>query len=274
MKKIRFTKMVGSGNDFVVIERSPQSTVHSPQILAREMCDRKFGLGADGLLLLEKSRRADCRMRIINADGSEAEMCGNGARCVALWLAGRRKACCAKVTIETRAGIINSEVSEDTAKIKLTAARGLRLDIPVIVAGRRVKVNFVNTGVPHTVIFVNGLDAIDVGMLGKMIRFHRAFAPAGTNVDFVEVAGKEKIHVRTYERGVEDETLACGTGAVASAVIFAARSVPAGSGSYAISVGTRSGETLKVYFEKIEDQFTDIWLEGKARIVGEGVYYV
>jgi diaminopimelate epimerase len=277
MKGIRFTKMVGSGNDFVVIEKSPLSVSHSPQILAREMCDRKFGLGADGLLLLERTRKADCRMRIINADGSEAEMCGNGARCVALWLAAKRKVRAAKFNIETKAGTINAEVSGDTAKIKLTEPRGLKLDIPIAVEGRKIKVNFVNTGVPHTVIFVNGLDGINVARLGKVIRFHRAFAPAGTNVDFVQAVNTNNICVRTYERGVEDETLACGTGAVASAIIFIAHSTgqKASDGArFTIRVRTRSHEILKVYFEKMENQFTNIWLEGKARIVGEGVYYV
>jgi diaminopimelate epimerase len=131
----------------------------------------------------------------------------------------------------------------------------------------------VNTGVPHTVVFVNGLDGINVAQLGKKIRFHRAFAPAGTNVDFVQVVNTTNICVRTYERGVEDETLACGTGAVASAIIFIAHSKHSDGAQFTIRVRTRSREILKVYFEKMENQFTNIWLEGKARIVGEGVYY-
>jgi diaminopimelate epimerase len=274
MKKIRFIKMVGSGNDFVVIEKSPAASVHSPQTLAKEMCDRKFGLGADGLLLLERSRKADIRMRIINADGSEAEMCGNGARCVAVWLAAKRKKNSAKFTLETKAGIIRAEVKADCARIKLTEPRDLKLDAPILLQGRRVRVNFVNTGVPHTVIFVHGLDGINVGRLGRNVRFHPAFAPAGTNADFVEVAGGSEINVRTYERGVEDETLACGTGAAASAIIFIAKSRPSQSGKHSVRVRTQSGEILKIYLDQNENRFSDVWLEGRVRIVGEGEYYV
>ncbi|MDD4953953.1 MAG: diaminopimelate epimerase [Candidatus Omnitrophica bacterium] len=260
MKKLKFTKMVASGNDFVVIDGGHQS-------LAKKVCDRKYGVGADGLLVLEKSRVADIRMRIFNADGSEAEMCGNGARCAALY-SGRRK----NIKIETRAGIIEAHVNGNNAKIKLTDPKDIKLDIPIRINSHPLKVNFINTGVPHTVIFVEGLDKIDVRELGRQIRYHGKFKTAGTNVDFVEVLNNDAIKIRTYERGVEDETLACGTGSAAAALIYALRYAP-GSVSM-IKVHTKGGEILKVYFDRAGDKFKNVWLEGKARIVYTGVYDV
>ncbi len=273
MRTVKFTKVVGSGNDFVLIHRRDISGFSLTQ-LARSICNRKFGIGADGLLLLERSKKADRRMRIINADGSEAEMCGNGARCVALYLRQQEKNKNGRIFIETKSGIIESQVSSSSVRIKLTEPRNLKLDIPIKVNERKLKVNLINTGVPHAVIFVQGLPDIDVVKLGRCIRYHRNFSPAGANVNFVEVEGRKSIKVRTYERGVEDETLACGTGAVASAIVFIAKSPDNQAGRYIINVKTHSGEVLKVYFDKIEGQFTNAWLEGKVRITGQGVYYV
>lgn len=238
---------------------------------AKNICDRKFGAGADGLLWLESSRKADVRMRIFNADGSEAEMCGNGARCAALFrcqVPGAR--CQGKIRLETKAGIIDARIKGDNVKIKLTDPKGMRLDVPLNAGGRQIKVNFVNTGVPHAVVFVEGLMSMDILPLGRQLRYHREFLPAGTNVDFVEVIGKGAIKVRTYERGVEDETLACGTGSVAAALIFAVKS----GASNKVIVSTKSGESLKVYFENNECGFADVWLEGKSRKVYGGEYYV
>jgi len=273
MRTVKFTKVVGSGNDFVIIRSSGLSGIALVN-LAQNICDRKFGIGADGLLVLGKSRKADIRMRIINADGSEASMCGNGARCVALYTKQQMPNQKKQIFIETKAGIIECRINGNNTKIKLTGPRNLKLDIPIKIKRRALRVNFINTGVPHTVIFVQGLDGIDTVSLGRNIRYHRSFAPAGTNVNFVEVLGKRFIKVRTYERGVEDETLACGTGAVASAIIFIAKSPASGSARYTVNVKTRSAEILKVYFDKIEGQFTNAWLEGKVRIMAEGVYYV
>jgi len=229
--------------------------------LARSLCDRKFGIGADGLLLLNKLKNADLGLRIFNADGSEARMCGNGARCAALF--GRKS----KGRIITGAGIINTEVYAGRVRIRLTEPKGIRLDIPLKVNARLIRVNFINTGVPHAVVFVNGIDNIDVANIGRRIRFHTKFAPAGTNVDFVEVKGKDLIVIRTYERGVEDETLACGTGSVAAGLIFALKS----DLDRLVKVRTQGGEELKVYFKKENKNFRDVWLEGSAKIVYKGV---
>jgi diaminopimelate epimerase len=280
-KQINFTKMVASGNDFVVIDQGLKTKDQRLlKDLARNICNRKFGVGADGLLVLEKSKVADLTMRIFNADGSEAEMCGNGARCVAYYYGTEHMPACRKdrahnlnMKIETKAGIIEAEVKEDNIKIKLTEPKDMQLGIPLMVSDRAIKVNFINTGVPHAVIFVEGIEKIGVDNLGKEIRFHDYFKPTGTNVDFVEVNDNYSIKVRTYERGVEAETLACGTGSVASALITA-YNFPSAAAGGKMNVLTKSREILKVYFNKLEGKFNDVWLEGKAKIVYNGGYYV
>lgn len=265
MKKINFTKMVASGNDFIVIE-GVKSGIKNYKFLAKEMCDRKFGVGADGLLVLDKSRRADVRMRIFNADGSQAEMCGNGARCSALYsmLHLTKKH---NLKLETKAGIIETDVKVDNVRIKLTQSKDLALDLPIVVNGRELAVNFINTGVPHAVIFVQGLENINVFGLGRAIRKHKEFSPRGTNVNFIEVLNDNSLGIRTYERGVEDETLACGTGSTASALIFALKS----GAQNKVNVHTKSGEILKVYFKH---DLSDVWLEGRGKIVYKGEYNV
>ena len=261
MKKIEFTKMVGSGNDFIVIQGKPSGNLSA---LAKSLCNRKLGIGADGLLLLDKCKTADLRMRIINADGSEAEMCGNGARCAALF-SGKNKA-----KLSTIAGIIDTQVCGNQVKIKMPAPKGIKLDIPLKVNGRSIKVNFINTGVPHVVVFVNGLKDINVSQIGQSIRHHAQFSPRGTNVNFVELEGDNLISIRTYERGVEDETLACGTGSVASALILALKN----NLNNLVKVRTQSGEILKIYFRNELNKIRDIWLEGSAKKVYKGVYHV
>jgi diaminopimelate epimerase len=261
MQRIRFTKMVASGNDFVVVK---EKVPGDPGRLARAICDTRFGIGADGMLLLEKSRKADIRMRVLNADGSEAEMCGNGARCIAYYL-GRKHA-----RIETLAGIIESQINGDKIKIKLTDPRRIKLDIPVKVGRRVLKVNAVDTGVPHAVIFVEGLDKIDIIFLGRIIRYFKTFAPKGTNVNFIEPLDGSSFKIRTYERGVEGETLACGTGSVASAIIFSLKTGCANK----INVHTKSQEVLRVYFDRQDNKFSNVWLEGKAAITFRGeIFY-
>lgn len=275
-KKITFTKLVATGNDFVVVDNYHKNIClaagrqgTSQESIAKKICERKYGVGADGLLFLEKSEIADVKMRIFNADGSEAEMCGNGARCVALYKSQVRRHR-SGVNIETRAGVIESIVSGNEVKIKLTDPKHLKLAIPIKVNNRLLKVNFINTGVPHAVIFVEGLDKIDVDGFGREIRFHKKFQPAGTNVNFVEVMNGNSIRVRTYERGVEAETLACGTGSAASALITNYQ-LPV-TDYRKINVYTRSGEILQVYFKYSGNKFTDVWLQGKANIVFKGEF--
>jgi len=264
MRTIRFTKAVATGNDFIIIDNRRSILGSDLSRFARNICERRRSAGADGLLVLGKSKEADLRMRIFNADGSEAEMCGNGARCAAYFF-GKRN-----LSLETKAGIIKAQVLHNCVKIKLTPPKKIKLDLPLKVAGWQLKINFIDTGVPHAVIFVEGLDKINLSVLGRLVRYHRKFSPRGTNVNFIEVQNKNSIRIRTYERGVEGETLACGTGSAAGAIIFALKSAI----NAPVRVVTKGGEVLKVSFIRQGGTFKDLWLEGKAKIVYKGVYYV
>ena len=266
INRIEFIKMVASGNDFIVIDQQRGSPIQRLSSFARQICNRKYGVGADGLLILEKSRIANVKMRIFNPDGSEPDMCGNGIRCVALYAAQKQ------INIQTKAGIIRVNLNRDKAKLKISQPKDIKLDLPIKINRCPVRLNLINTGVPHAVIFVEGLDKIDVVNIGRQIRFHKRFLPEGVNVDFVQILDDNNITIRTYERGVEDETLACGTGVVASALLLVTRYSLLATGG--INVHTRSGEILSVEFNRINGRFKDVWLEGKAKMVYKGVYNI
>jgi len=268
MKSIEFVKMVASGNDFVVMDNR-REIIHGSKLraFAKEICDRNYGAGGDGLIAVEPSKTADFKMRIINSDGSEAEMCGNGARCVVLF-AKENKIAGRKMSFETLAGIIEAVISGDTVRLKMPDPTDLRREVRLLIENEDYVAHFVNTGVPHTIIYTEDLDSWDVKRLGREIRHHKTFAPEGTNVDFAEVQKGNSIRVRTYERGVEDETLACGTGVVASAVISAALK----NFKSPVVCLTKGGDKLKIYFKRSGDNFTDVYLEGAAKKVFCGRY--
>jgi diaminopimelate epimerase len=266
---INFFKMSGSGNDFILIDNRDKSlTVENIAEFVRTVCERKVSVGADGLIIIEDSQRADFRWRFFNADGSEVDMCGNGARCAArfAYIRGIAKE---KMSFETGAGIIDAEVRGDVVKLRLTEPQAMKTNILIMLEERLLEVSFINTGVPHVVLFVHGLDRYDVFNMGRKIRYHKDFQPEGTNANFMEVIDRRTIRIRTYERGVEDETLACGTGAVASALISSSR----GLVESPVNVRVKSGETLKIYFHKAGQGFEDIYLEGKANVVYEGLIW-
>lgn len=259
-KTVNFTKMSGSGNDFIVIDNR-NKIVKNGTFFAEKYCHRKFGIGADGLLLVERSRSADFRMVYYNSDGSRASFCGNGARCIAFF-SHFKKIAPAKMNFESDAGLISAEVKNNsTVKVKMPKPSGIKTDFVLPVGGRNIAVSFINTGVPHAVIFVSDINNVDIKKLGQAIRYHKKFRPTGTNVDFAKVLGKNKLQIRTYERGVESETLACGTGITASAII----SILKKDVSSPVSVLTQGGETLKVYYD-----FGAAFLEGKVLPVFEG----
>ncbi len=211
--------MNGAGNDFVMLDNRDLSIKLDGPAIAR-LCDRHRGVGADGVLLAEPAQDgADFRMRYYNADGGEAEMCGNGARCFARFVNRLHEGRLDGLSFETLAGMISAEFPGDQVRINMSAPHGLKLDQALDVAGQRLAVHSVNTGVPHAVVFVEDLDGVDVPRLGAGLRYHEAFAPKGTNANFARITGPGQIAIRTYERGVEDETLACGTGMVACALI-------------------------------------------------------
>ena len=262
---LRFTKMNGAGNDFVLIDNRV-GNVHLNRSQIARICDRHRGIGADGILLLERaSNRADFRMRYFNADGGEAEMCGNGARCFARF-ANKVAEVEGAVSFETPAGVISAELKGDLVTLQMTEPTDLRLNVSLRVATEDKAIHFINSGVPHVVIPVPQVDGVDVQREGAAIRRHEMFSPKGANVNFIEKRGANKIAVRTYERGVEDETLACGTGVVASALIFAATEDVNGP----IGVLVRGGNELQVGFEKTGTQFKNVTLTGPADFVFEG----
>ncbi len=262
---LKFTKMSGAGNDFIVVDNR-RGVVKNAAATARTLCRRQQSVGADGLLLVERSKKAELRMRIFNPDGSEAEMCGNGVRCVAKFavvtgMAGPQH------TIETLAGHIAVSVKGDIVKARMTDPKDLKLNLRLQVNGTQETLHFVNTGVPHAVVFEEALVEADVRGRGRAIRQHGHFAPKGTNVNFVALRGKNMLDVRTYERGVEADTLACGTGSTASALVAAALK---GLES-PVAVRTQGGETLKIYFSKEKNgSFRDVYLEGKVETTFEG----
>ncbi len=280
MKKVPFIKMQGAGNDFVLVDARRPLAVALRASFAAKICDRKFGVGADGLLVIHRSRRADARMRIFNADGSEAEMCGNGARCLAFYYAlrsGKKRFC-----IETASGILEARiVGRACVNLRMPDPTDIRLDRMVRVGGQTLEIDFINTGVPHAVVEVADLESVPVMRLGRAIRRHDFFMPAGTNVDFIRVRDSRRIDIRTYERGVEAETLACGTGSVAGAIASALNHTREGLEAsdgramrHRIKVRTKSGEVLTVAFAVTKYQVSDVWLEGRAQIVYQGVYHV
>ena len=270
MKKIPFYKMQGSGNDFILIDNR-RGVLQGKNLkqLAIEACNRHYSVGADGLIVIVPSRKADFKWRFLNADGSEAEMCGNGSRCAARF-AHSRKIAGRKLSFETVAGIIRAEVKAETVQVQLTGATGLRKDVAVPLNGGTRTGHFINTGVPHLVYISKRLESEDVAGIGRETGYHRLFGPAGTNVNFVQVLGPRRIAIRTYERGVEGETLACGTGSVAGALVAASL----GMVSSPVDVTTRSGEKLRVSFKREDDFFGDLQLEGGAEVICEGLLHI
>jgi len=257
--------MSGAGNDFVMIDnRAGNIHLNSDQIA--RICDRHSGIGADGILLLEEARNgADFRMRYFNSDGGEAEMCGNGARCFARF-AHKVAGAPGKISFETPAGVIGAELHDELVTLQMSEPTDLRLNIALRLAGKTKTVHFINSGVPHVVVPVTEIDDIDVRRDGAAIRHHEMFSPKGANVNFLEKRGPKKVAIRTYERGVENETLACGTGVVASALIFAAVENAGGP----IGVVVRSGSELTVGFKRVGDNFREVTLTGPAEFVFEG----
>jgi diaminopimelate epimerase len=263
---VNFTKMSGAGNDFVMIDNRAQ-TIPLDAALAVRLCDRHRGIGADGLIALTPcaSGNADWAWDFFNSDGSRGEMCGNGARCFGRFvrrLTGSKEG----FTFETLAGIIAVRFKGEAVAVTLTAPRDLRLHQKVPLSAGLTAIHSLDTGVPHAVLFVPDADRAMVQNLGSEIRRHAHFAPRGTNVDFVQLLGGNAIRVRTFERGVEGETLACGTGVTASALIAAELHQLQSP----VAVQVQGGEMLEVSFEKNGGLFTNVSLSGPADFVFEG----
>jgi diaminopimelate epimerase len=253
---IIFNKYQGAGNDFIIIDNRNGNFNPDDSQLINKLCDRRFGIGADGLILISNVEGADFEMKYFNSDGKPGSMCGNGGRCTAHFALKHRIAEKSQKFLAFD-GIHEATVSGDSVRLQMADVNEFR----------RIGENyFLNTGSPHFVVFTNDIDKIDVNEEGRKLRWSPQFAPGGTNVNFVET-GKEGLNIRTFERGVEEETLACGTGVTASAIA----SVLSGhfdTGS--VNVRARGGD-LKVEFNIADQKAVNVYLTGPATFVFEGV---
>lgn len=262
--------MNGAGNDFVMLDNRDRQISLSTQQIFR-LCDRHRGIGADGLIMVEPAERnGDWRMRYHNADGAEVEMCGNGARCFARFVDKIAPVKNGTVSFETPAGIISATLSGDEVSLGMSQPGPFADGVTLDAAGSTLTVYFINTGVPHAVVVVDDLDDTDVHRLGAALRHHHHFQPRGTNANFVKQLGPQDLAIRTYERGVEAETLACGTGVVASALTIATLT----GAQSPIRVLVKGGDTLHVDFQRQGDSFSDVVLTGPADFVFEGTVTV
>ncbi|WP_457570899.1 diaminopimelate epimerase [Desulfovulcanus sp.] len=281
LETAQFFKMQGSGNDFILFDnRKLKLSPDKMGLWAKKLCARAFAIGADGMIFLDKPDKEviDYRWHFFNSDGSRAEMCGNGSRCAAR-LAYELGMAPKNHVFGTDAGVVQAEVlEEDQVKVQLTPPQDLQLNLCLtldeqlmsppsggVQNTRELNVHFVNTGVPHTVVITKNLQKMDVQKLGRTIRFNTQFSPAGTNVNFIEIKNNEEIFLRTYERGVESETYACGTGAAASVLV----AYKLGLTNNSVQVTTTGGEILRIILE--EDK---VFLQGKAVLVYEGQVFL
>ena len=250
---MEFYKYQGTGNDFVMIDNRDEEFVKEKEIIEK-LCDRRFGIGGDGLILLENDNHADFKMVYYNSDGNESTMCGNGGRCIVAF-AHFLDIFEDKTTFEAIDGIHEAEIHNGVVKLKMIDVNSINKD------GEN---SVLNTGSPHFVQFVNHLKNYEVYKNGNEIRNSATYKDEGINVNFVEEISENEIFVRTYERGVEDETFSCGTGVTAAALVFLKD-----KNQNAVNVKVLGGN-LKVYAEKVGDSFKNIWLEGPAKRVFKG----
>lgn len=264
---VAFAKLNGAGNDFILIDDREGKLKLQPSTVA-SLCHRQNGIGADGLILQRESKQAGIQWEweFFNSDGSSAEMCGNGARCFARFVTGNGSESGSEFRIKTLAGVIEASVSGEEISVGLTTPRDARYGIVLQMEERTCELDFINTGVPHAVLFLDNVESAMVQEIGQRIRFHSYFAPKGTNVNFAGRVDENHIRLRTYERGVEAETLACGTGVTASALLAARRY----GWKSPVLVDVKNGDTLKVSFVMDGENYTKVTLTGPAKQVFTG----
>lgn len=260
---LEFSKVSGTGNDFIIVVNVENKYNYEWSNLAKNLCRRHLSVGADGLVVLENSLKANAKMRIFNSDGSEAEMCGNAARCSARVLVHKKLTIPGEVSLETLSGIITAQVKEDTVKIKMTPPHSFKEEVHIKIDGTDYIGSFINTGVPHAVFLTDDINKIDLLEIAPKIRNNEQFQPEGTNVNFVQILDNNSIFIRTYERGVEDETYACGTGAVASSIV---NFIKGNLKTNLIKVQTKGGE-LTVSIEGTPDKIENIYLASPVEII-------
>jgi diaminopimelate epimerase len=260
MQNIIFYKMHGSGNDFILIDnRKLQLPIERMKTFSQKTCQQAFGVGANGMIFIDHPSHLDhiaYRWHFYNADGSRGEMCGNGGRCVA-WLTVHLGIAKIQHQFQTDVGIVKAIVYPEKKKVKLLVMppKDLKIDLTHY---KTYPLHFINVGVPHTVILVDDIQSTQVKEIGLAIRFHPIFVSKGTNVNFVQVLDRKHLSIRTYERGVENETFSCGTGSIAAAII----TNRLGLTENTVELTTSGQETLKISLE--QDQ---VWLEGPVQLV-------
>ncbi len=279
MKKIIFTKMCGAGNDFIVIDRINHPSLNLSAEILKSLCNRRFGIGADGVIIIDKSDFADFDMLYYNADGSTGSLCGNGARCALKFAKTFNFFQKNKAEFISNGKKYRGEiVSENNIKFLLQEPQKIQLNFEIELQKYVVKASFADTGSPHVVVLIDeafkikndilpskNLESFPVFDLGREIRYNWKFAPDGANVNFLQIKNN-RIFIRTYERGVEDETFACGTGAVASAIILhLVKNIQP-----PVFLNTKGGEVLEVNFENASGTFSNVSLSGPAKIVFSG----
>jgi diaminopimelate epimerase len=262
--------MSGAGNDFILIDNRSE-IIKERQVFARKVCDRHWSIGADGLLLLETSDKASYRMMYYNADGSYGGMCGNGGRCIAMFAYVKNIAECSH-TFEALDHIYSASVDTENVSLHMKNPLSLKLNQHIIIEKKKISYHTLDTGAPHIVIEVKELnkkinfEKFDVQKWGKILRWHKKFAPAGTNVNFIKGAEGNIVQLRTFERGVEAETLACGTGSIASAIIAYKKwklDTP-------ITVIPTSNVPLTIDFDEVDHTIQNVRLIGPATITFTG----
>ncbi len=264
--KVAFSKYSGLGNDFILLDNRSKIIPSDNPLLFKSLCHRQQGIGADGVILLEDHLSADCAMRIFNSDGTEAEMCGNGIRCLAKFL---------KVlgfegsshTIKTMHRLIEVSCLDEKVLARMGSPTTIRWNKRISLDHEEYEYHHLDTGVPHVIIFVDNIDNIEVKQLGRRLRFHPYFEPRGANINFVAVDSIDTLSIRTYERGVEEETLACGTGATASALAYAHEQNIKGP----ITVKVKNGDYLEIGYSTKGGDFFDVSMTGPAINIFEGI---
>jgi len=263
--KIRFTKMHGAGNDFVLIDDRTGTVPWEDHFLMAALASRRTGIGSEGVILLQHSDKADFRMRFLNPDGTEVDMCGNGSRCAAAF-AHSVGACGKALTMETMCGLLDAQLTDKGVCVWMPEPTKKSYGIEIKVGDETVRGDFINTGVPHFVVQVPNISTVNIQELGRAVRLHPAFAPEGTNVDFVSFRAPNRMTMRTYERGVEAESGACGTGAVACAVV----AVETMQFTLPAKVKTSSGYDLVIDGDWRHHKCTGLTLTGPVKFVFTG----
>ncbi len=263
---IPFAKLSASANDFIVLDNRDESYSGIASAIAQRICARRYSIGADGLILVENSTDATVRIRYINPDGEEFNTCGNGGRCAARYTHIFVKPD-QHITMETNIGVVKAEIVNGSVKLQLVKPTQIKLNLELSMEGTMYRGHYVQVGDPHFVVPFENIRKIDFVQLARKLRHHEGLGPAGANVHFIEPLARNHIKIRSFERGVENETLACGSGCVSSAV----STFLEGKTDPPVTFEPQSGIPVSVHFQPTKE-LGDIYLEGDARLVYRGTF--